>query len=261
MRAAIGKQIRCKKCQQVFRIVIIGHPTKTPSTTARPDTATASGNNTPETAEPAEQQKQDEVVASSEQPEFVNSDTKTDTTADDNTGTPDVRLKKRLNPQFFITIGLLIALTIAAIGLFIYLQFPQWLGLLQSADESTISTPRIKPVKLRAVGPPSAAELAAANKPVDANAGRNKSMLEGPDQPTQVCKDIAAEYWVRIHLMATARLETRTYQQLIKQGLNQPAEIRQYCRDRFLASRLTESAKLEKRPDWIATELELLTKN
>ncbi|MDX8405548.1 MAG: hypothetical protein R8K50_05285 [Mariprofundus sp.] len=247
MRAAVGKQIRCKQCQHAFHIIIINLPNR------------------------AADEADEQVKAAAEQPSVAKKGTDkpltiskdqnsfSDSPDDQGDDAPPVLLKKKLNKQFIFSIVMVVTLTCAVILLFIYLQFPQWLDFHAQSNQSAATSPLIKPMKLFPDGPPQAKSPIKKLPPVDDNAGRNKSMLEGPDQPSQVCRDASAAFWLRVNIMSNSRLETRTYHQLLDQGLGQPAEIRNLCRDRFLAGRLTEAAKQAKRPEWINHEIDLLT--
>jgi len=265
MREAVGKKIQCKKCQQPFIIVITGRVEHSLDTSAadKPEQ-----DEQPEKQQgiQAEQPNSEQPTASEDQPSsVVIDDTETERL-------PPVQLKRRLNTQFIALILLLITLFGLAVGLIIYFQFPQWLDSKQQPDTVTsaalinpIDTSPgvlVNPINLFS-GPPEPDSNVKQQKeqpPVDDSAGRDKPMLEGPDQPSQVCRDAAADFWIRIHVMSSAEIDTRTYMQLLDQGLDQPAEIRNLCHDRFLPTRLTESAMQDKTPDWISAEVEARTK-
>jgi len=232
IRVLAGKQIQCKQCQQPFRIAILGTPESSPDS--------ASAADKPVRNEPLDSKQNIQA----EQP-------------------APVRLKKQLNTQFIILLVLLFSLFIAFIGLFIYIKFPQWLESKTQPTDTVASHQFIKPIRIFPAKPPKPVNNVTrkAQKPVDTNSGRDKTMLEGPDQASQDCRDTAAAFWIRIHVMSTSRIDTKTYMQLLDQGLNQPAQIRDLCHDRFLVARLTEAATQSQIPQWISHEVESLTKS
>jgi len=253
MRAAVGKKIHCKQCKQLFRIVVLGAPDQ-PLNTGTADTPDeTSANNKSQL--PTSTSQSHGLTVSADQSSFI--------AADDEEEKPaPIKLKKRLNIQFIVLLLLLFTLFCAVIGLFIYLKFPQWLAPKAEQSTSLEAIELIKPIKLFPAGPPEpdSAAKQKALEPVDPMAGYDKAMLEGPDKPSQVCRDSAADFWIRIHVMSTSKIDSHTYMQLMNQGLGQPAEIRNLCRDRFLTGRLTEAAKKDQLPDWISTEVNARTK-
>lgn len=258
MRTAVGKQICCKQCQQAFRIIILGTPEKPADNikTGPHEQGTSLGSKQGELREESKNRSSG-LTAGENQGSVASSPD------EESNGSPKVKLKKKLNTQFIIFLVLIVTLLCTGVGLIIYFQFPQWLAAIKPrpADTMTSSEMLIKPVKpinLLPAGPPEA-DKAAKKSPVDDTTGRDKTMLQGPDQPSQACRDVAANFWIRIHVMSTVNLDTRTYMKLLDQGLSQPDEIRKLCRDRFLPGRLTDAAKQDKTPEWISKEIEQRT--
>ncbi|PIW47864.1 MAG: hypothetical protein COW18_07810 [Zetaproteobacteria bacterium CG12_big_fil_rev_8_21_14_0_65_54_13] len=254
MRAAVGKKIHCKLCKQLFRIVVLGVPDKPSLNTNTIETSDEKSTNR-KSLLPAPKPKSPELTTTTDQRSFT-------AAGDEDEKPAPIKLKKRLNIQFIVLLLLLFTLSCAVIGLFIYIQFPQWLTPKAEQANSMGPLTVIKPIKLFPAGPPQPDSTAkqTAPDPVDEMAGHDKTMLEGPDKPSQVCRDSAADFWIRIHIMSTSKIDSRTYMQLMNQGLGQPAEIRNLCRDRFLTGRLTEAAKKDQLPDWISAEVNARTK-
>jgi len=226
MRTAVGKQIRCKQCQIPFRIVILNLSGRIPESV--PTTQQESSDNQQKTKGLADDARQSESNCNDSdtadlkathpndlKPEATRSpevaaDAVDDTS--DQTQIPDqpakktsVNLKRKINTGFLGKLTVTIVLSCTAIGLFIYLQYPQWLDLTSNLEQIAHPEPLLKPLHIAPVGP-----VAADKKPLSDDAGRNKTLLEGPDQPVQVCRDAAADFWMRIHLMSTALLSNET---------------------------------------------------
>ena len=259
MRTAVGKKICCKQCQQAFRIIILGTPDKSAdSVKAESHKQERSLENKQGELRGESKNRSAGLTAGEEQDSVPSS-------PDEEThGSPRVKLKKKLNTQFITFLALIFTLLCTGVGLIIYFEFPQWLAAIKPGPTDTITSSKslikpIKPITLFPAGPPEADNAAKELPPVDDTAGRDKTMLQGPDHPSQACRDVAANFWIRIHVMSTVNLDTRTYMKLLDQGLHQPDEIRKLCRDRFLAGRLTDAAKQDKTPEWISKEIEQRT--
>ncbi|TLS67543.1 hypothetical protein FEF65_06390 [Mariprofundus erugo] len=253
MRQALGKQIRCKHCQQPFRIVISGTPDKLPvSSSEQIRPAEADQHHPPMPEQPA-QVTPPAVVA--EQVAAPATD-ENEPVSVEKSPRP-VRLKKKLNTQFLLFAVLLTILLCAGTGLFIYTQFPQWFEKSSDRSDHVIPEELIKPMSVF----PTDTSKKEVSAPQHTETGSaDKSLLEGPEQPSQPCRELAAEMWIRLHLLATTKLDTQLYMQLMDQGIEQPAELRKLCKDRFLASRITDAAKQEMVPDWISHEIEKRTR-
>jgi len=78
---------------------------------------------------------------------------------------------------------------------------------------------------------------------------------DGPSNPSQVCRDAAADYWIRTNMIANAMLTSEAYIKLLNQGISLTDEVRTRCKERALVGRLTDSARSEEVPEWIKKEI------
>lgn len=249
MRQALGKQIRCKHCQEPFRIVISGTPDRPPAAAAEHTRPTKPELPATPLPEDLRQDTQTPAIVETTSPS-------TDHNAPQavENKTHPVRMKKKLNTQFLIFVVLISILLCSGAGLFIYTRFPQWFGKNSDGPAHLIPEELVKPMNVFPTAPSGKQPAESRHQETDNNA--DKSLLEGPEQPSQSCKELAAGMWIRLHLLATTKLDTQLYMQLMDQGIEQPAELRKLCKDRFLASRITDAAKQELIPDWISHEVE-----
>ena len=91
--------------------------------------------------------------------------------------------------------------------------------------------------------------------PVAATKDKDKAATDGPLNPSQVCRDAAADYWIRTNMIANAMLTNEAYMKLLSQGISLTDEVRTRCKERELVGRLAESARSEDVPEWIKKEI------
>lgn len=181
--------------------------------------------------------------------------------------------KKPLNIQMVILVilgTLLIAGTSGA-----YLYFYNQELFKQLAEQPQVEPESgIKPFDPfdRRIKPDSAAEPQAQPSPAEHEAAQPESSAQeapasveestkpaaatdGPLNPSQVCRDAAADYWIRTNMIANATLTNEAYVKLLNQGITLTDEVRTRCKERTLVGRLAESARSEEVPEWIKKEI------
>jgi len=272
LRKAVGKKIRCKYCSQPFEIKIQAAADITKTQDVAVEAAQSESIQfgaqkvEPEVdviITPSEHAHKPDVLQSggspaSEEQQEVSVTKKKEAKK----GTP---AKKKINIQLLITILLSVSLVVA-VSIFLLSDKVDLLGSSAEKDvQSIIPQELIKPLEF---GLPIQKEAPAAYKekvktiakePVrmaaeQAERGAVKEPL-AKHVLAQVCKDISADYWIRSHTLATARLDTATYMKLLDQNLEQAAEIRKLCKDKSLIGQLAKAARSASKPAWIQQEI------
>ncbi len=189
-------------------------------------------------------------------------------------------VKKTFNIQLLITIVLAITLLVAAVAAFLFLTQPELFRATAKKETQSIVTEELfKPIEIKIADPkPEAitkekviesAPVAAPKPAPNAIQLRAKAFAKTPVtkkkpkpakefKPSQVCKDVSAEYWVRSHTLATASLDTKTYMKLLDQNLVQADEIRSACKDKTLVGIISKAARTDNRLDWIKHEINVV---
>ncbi|MDQ6992530.1 MAG: zinc-ribbon domain-containing protein [Mariprofundus sp.] len=239
MRGAVGKLIRCKSCQNTFQILII----KIADRTIPPAIEKKLPQQNPQTAKPDSPTPQPKTP---DKPSLV-----VERIKEESVKVPHVKLKKKLDVQFVFLIGLSMAILLIAIGMLIYFKFPQLVNSYTNTKVHQVSSPDSSPI-----GPPSNSAKQPEPTEVEDTINRHKTMLEGPKDASKICRDVAADFWKRSHTMNADNIDIQTYTRLLNEGVEQPSEIRNLCHDRYLTGRLIESAKQDKIPPWISSEIE-----
>jgi len=264
IKAAIGKKIRCKQCKEAFEISIQQAPEK------KDLPASPKANTELAAPESSKLDKGRKVTKGKKRPA--------------NRKAP---AKKGFNTQLVISIVLAtILITGSAIGL-LYINDP---GLFKATAKHEPDSIALQPVipeidPFAKPGPPAAstekpsaesaskplesgsdtdsqlssADKAAENNPVPTTKKDADRWLDGPEKPTQVCRDAAADHWIRTYKLSHKRMSSEVYMKLFSQGIDQTAEVRKLCRDKTLVVRLTAAAKEENIPDWIKVEVQART--
>lgn len=182
-------------------------------------------------------------------------------------------LKKALNVQLLFTIVLATTLLIAAIAAaYLFLAQPELLSTApkEEAQKSIVIDELFKPLDINIANPkpepvikeeplPTITTKLAETLPRAAMAPATIVKAEQVPakifNPSQVCKDVSAEYWVRSHTLATTNLDTTTYMKLLDQNLVQADEIRRACKDKTLVGSISKAARANKKLDWIIPEI------
>jgi len=249
--AASGKKIRCKHCQQIFEIFIhddqVCIEQENTASTASEEAATANI------------EKDPEAPAIDDDAAALNSTLEQEEPPDNKPKKNTAPVKKKLNIQLFISMAL--GVTLLAIATTAYLFFYHhdlFEPSKKQAEKAIIPHQLIKPVSIPF---PQQKHTTASGKSKQKPAQpaprvqKAKSLLDGPDNPSQVCKDSAADYWFRTRLLTTVQLDTATYMELLNQNLDQAEEIRRLCKDKLLIARIADAAKTEQIPAWISSEI------
>ena len=258
LSAAVGKKIRCKHCQQVFEIIISddGISKDRQDIPSPPDKK----NNTTDTEKPLETASANKSVSNNENPEE-------EVPHDSGNDEPEEKAspaKKKYKLQLFISIFLGIALLATITGAYLFLYHNELFHPSPQQDKKHIIPQQlVKPINItfakhqQTTEPKKTAPEPTKHKPVQPapHISKPKSLLDGPYHPSQVCKDSSAEYWFRTRIIASSKLDTTTYLELVSQNMDQANEIRRLCKDKSLLGRITESAKSGQIPPWIKTEV------
>ncbi|RLL56024.1 hypothetical protein D8Y20_00880 [Mariprofundus sp. EBB-1] len=183
--------------------------------------------------------------------------------------------KKTLNIQLLITIALATVLLIAsAAAAYLFLAQPEIFSQPpKKAEKSIVTEELFKPIEIKIADPKPQSvtkekpvRISATTLPKPASkASTSQNVTAKPIQkaaktfnPSQVCKDVSAEYWVRSHTLATASLDTSTYMKLLDQNLAQADEIRRACKDKALVGIISKAARTDEKPTWIKYEISSL---
>lgn len=257
LSAAVGKKIRCKHCQQVFEIIISDdHIRKEQQEMPSPpdqENIAIDADKPIEAAPANESAPPDETLGKEELPDSNNEN------SEENTG-PE---KKNYNIQLFISIFLGISLLATITGAYLFFYHNELFHPSQQQDKKDIIPQQlVKPINItfpkhkQTTDSQKSAPEQIKHQPIQpAPPSKPKSLLDGPDHPSQVCKDSSADYWFRTRLLATSQLDTTTYLELLNQNLDQADEIRRLCKDNTLIGRITQSARTGQIPPWIKTEV------
>ena len=257
LSAAVGKKIRCKHCQQVFEIIISDdHIRKEQQDMPSPPDQE---NIAIDADKPLEADTGNELAPPGETLEKEELPDSNIEGSEENTGPA----KKNYNIQLFISIFLGISLLAIVTGAYLFFYHNELFHPSQQQDKKDIIPQQlIKPINItfpkqkQAADSQKTAQEQIKHQPIQpAPPSKPKSLLDGPDHPSQVCKDSSADYWFRTRLIATSKLDTTTYLELLNQNLDQANEIRRLCKDKSLLSRITESARSGQIPPWIKTEV------
>ena len=240
LRALTGRKIRCKHCQKVFEIAIhtdVPADNSVAITEIEEPGAAAPELITPAVDEPREESgaaETDEVDATEEhQPESQETD------AQETDQTAEAPKKRRSQLWITATLALLLIAAASATGLFFY--YPEW---FRSAEQP--ATEPVIPAKLVDPMPAQPEQGASTQKDADPSSKAQKR-----DQPTQACKDAAAEYWLRTRVLATTKLASKAYMQLLEMNLEQAEQMRELCGDKDVVSRVSAAARAGTQPQWL----------
>ena len=180
--------------------------------------------------------------------------------------------KKPLNIQMVILIILATLLVAGASGTYLYFYNPELFEVKseQMPAEATIKPfdPFAKKIKPEAAEIDQASPAEQNREPEDAKLSnsseassetakkpKQKAATDGPDNPSQVCRDAAADYWIRTNMIANAMLTNEAYMKLLSQGISLTDEVRTRCKEKALVGRLADSARSEDLPEWIKKEV------
>jgi len=251
LKAATGKQIRCKHCQKAFEIAI-QHDSVRPEAQSKSETAgqSAASSHQAEEASSAFRQPSRPTAPDSDarKPE-PQAETSAETRKTAQHKEPSG--KKNINIQAVISMVLGVILIAASIGGYLFLNKPELVGVAnQPAAKPMISHDLVHP--MIADLPRLAARETVHGSPVK----KSTATAEQRHESLQACKDASADYWLRTRLLATADLDTKTYMGLLNMNVAQAQEIRILCKKKALIAKLSEAARSNKKPQWIKPEIE-----
>jgi len=254
LKAATGKQIRCKHCQQAFEIVIhddsrapepqINSEPVVSNQPAEAQSASRSDNQAP-SSDLSETSEQD---SRKEEPEPAKAG-EDQTPSEEKKKAPSAN--KKVNVQALISMVLGVILICASVGGYLFLNKPELFGIAtQPAPKPIIPHKLVNPMASDLPRPAISkqAPLSAANQ--------NGASTPQSGQSLKICKALSADYWIRTRLLATAKLDTSTYIALLNMNLEQAQEIRKLCKEQSLVAKLAEAARTDKKPQWIKTEID-----
>jgi len=163
--------------------------------------------------------------------------------------------RKKLNLQLIISIVLGFTLICMSAGAYLYFYKPELFHAPeQQKPQPIIPHNLVNPMSIHVA--PSASEKTKPQADRKTRAQHATSSPTGANPSLQVCKDAAAEYWLRTRLLATTRLDSDIYVKLLNMNLAQADEIRRICKDKSLVGKISEAARTDKKPSWIKTEIE-----
>jgi len=244
--AAAGKNIRCKHCRQIFKIVIHDD-----NIVVEQEDLPLAAEHTAATIEPAA----DDAASPGEQ-----ADQKALPESNDEPEKSTKPVKKKFNIQLLISIILAFALLAVVTVAYLFFYQHELFEPSKAQDKKhIIPGALIKPVNITfpqqqpATTPEKSKPKAVLPLP---HSKKATTSPEGRTIYSQHCKDSSADYWVRTRRLATGQLDTATYLELLNQNVNQADEIRRLCKDKLLITRITESAKTGRIPAWMKTEIQ-----
>ena len=175
--------------------------------------------------------------------------------------------KKKINVQLLITVSLTILLVIAAISAYLFLSKT---SAPKKDVQSIMPKEMFKPIEIKMpdVKPEMISKDVYKTAPVVSEEVEEvQAAITPPEQikkptpkakftPSQVCKNAAAEYWLRTHQLATESLDTAVYMKLLNQNLEQAEEIRTHCKEKSLVGLISKAARTDIKPAWFINELE-----
>jgi len=245
IKAATGKQIRCKHCHAVFDIVIHSdHQSPEPQ-----QHEPAASEQPPET-EPETRPANATGSTDINETELRKGESDAAKTDEDQTLHEEPE-KKKVNIQALISIVLGITLICASVGGYLFLNKPELFGLSgQTAPKPVIPRNLVNPMATDLPRP------ATSDQDSASAAKHNSAPTHQSEQSQKMCRDLSADYWIRTRLLATAKLDANTYMALLNMNLDQAQEIRKLCKQKALVAQLAEAARNNKEPQWIKTEID-----
>lgn len=248
IRDASGKTIRCKGCQESFEITIFF----TPSSEESSET-TEKEQSTP-TEESVEKKSEKEVQKS-----------------------PGRKSSKNLF-QIIIASILGIALIAALVIAYQFLSNPLPIESSQTQaekkqpeneqpEEEQTETKKIKPPaeekKERLTETPRNDETGDQPEEASPELATADSLTgdkyQGPSNPSDECKQAATDQWFTDYMITNGSITGKEYIRLLDESSGQTEKVLKLCKDKYLASRITDAARLGKSPEWIKDEIEART--
>jgi len=236
VRSASGKSIRCKSCKESFEITIFSTPSPQPSSEQSPEeTADDTAKDTSEeTSKKNTQLPEGEQSANTEAEQGQISDTHT----------------KKHTVQIVIS---------AVLGLFLIVALAIYYQV--SNSPKPITTPQ---EKLASQTTDRQTEESSLGKETDNQQEKRDPKFQsfthdphqGPSNPSNECKQAATNHWFTDYMLTNGNIAGREYIHLLDESSRQTKEVRELCKDKYVASKITEAAKSGEIPTWIKAEIE-----
>ena len=256
IRAASGKTIRCKGCQETFEIAIYA---------------------TPEPEKPAVQedeprQNPESSAAKTDRPEATASEAATTDTASEQKPAKE-KADKKTKPakkrsfQMLFTIVLALLLLIAVTVALIFQFKPDLLEpvsteqtQLNEPEKIAVVEPKAPTVTVEKAPQGEVTKEVAEEKPGEkpeakAETTASRTSSQDPVNASGDCKRAAVEQWFTDYMMMHGDLSSKEYIRLLDESSSHTERVRTLCGDKHLASRITEAAKLGEKPGWIEAEI------
>ncbi len=235
VRSASGKSIRCKSCKESFEITIFSTPSpqasseQTPEETAN-DTAKGTSKETPEkNVQPPKGEQSASIEAEQDQI----SDT-----------------HKRHTIQIIISAVLGLFLIVALV---IFYQVSNSPKLAKNPQEKPASQTTNRQIEENSL------EKETENQQ-EKRDPKFQSFThdphQGPSNPSYKCKQVATNHWFTDYMLTNGNITGREYIHLLDESSRQTKEVRELCKDKYVASKITEAAKSGEIPAWIKAEIE-----
>ncbi len=242
LKSAAGKQIRCKHCHETFEIVIHDNRRALEPQTDSEVVVCEQAADQSLSPDPSESSAQDNRQ---EEPKPTKAD-EVHPPSEEEKG-KEQPTKKTVNIHALISVVLGVTLIFASVGGYLFLNKPELFGInKQPEPKSVIPQNLVDPM---AAGP-------AVAKQTKAPLTKRNNGASQSAQALKICKDLAADYWVRTRLLATAELDANTYMALLNMNLEQAQEIRKVCKEKSLVAKLAEAVRTNTKPQWIKPEID-----
>lgn len=262
IRAASGKAIRCKGCQESFEIAIYStpEPEKSESETKSETSTEANG------AEPNREQDEADVIESGAIEEQQSSEEEPEK--------KDEPAKKQSFQMIYtVVLGVILLIALTAAALF---QFMPELFDNRSIEKAQQKTVENKSVVSKKIAPPTLPTTEPMKK--EPATGITKETTDGkatakPETPPTVsrassqdpinasddCKQAATEQWFTDYMMTHGNISGNEYIRMLDESSSHTERVRVLCKDKYLASRISEAAAEGEKPAWIEADINART--
>ena len=246
IRAASGKTIHCKGCQESFEIAIYSTPEPEKPATEASETSQEKENRAPETETPG---------TTSDQPATKKKSKKAKKPA------------KRRSFQKIYTIVLGILLVSSLVAALIFQFKPDLFDTAPVIQPQLKATEKPQVVKSKppVTTPDTAPQEQASEETTEEDASDgsetssqatvSKASSQDPVDASDDCKQAATEQWFTDYMMTHGNISGKEYIRMLDESSSHTERIRILCKDKYLASRITEAAIAGDKPAWIEVEI------
>lgn len=281
IRGASGKTIRCKGCNESFEITIFSTPTPEPSS----DSSTEESSGTTEKAQPASTDKNVEKKSGKKAQKSAGSKIN----------------KKTLQIIITSTLAVALIAALAVAYQFLDKPLPIEASQTEIPETEVVPQREMRPAAIKQPEekqpeekqpeekqpeqeseaektqpqpeeknaqpsePPEDEEMAsepeeASPEPTTSNSFAGDK-FHGPSNPSDECKQAATNQWFTDYMITNGSMSGKEYVRLLDESSSQTEEVLKLCKDKYLASRITDAARLGKSPDWISDDIDARTSN